>query len=81
MPVALSTILYIDDVPVGYEITRKGNYILFSPTRFSEKTCCPPQFSALRQASGYHFAEAITDDVKAQAVQALTQLEAGKLLE
>ena len=77
---SLSTILFIEDNPVGYAVSRRGEAILFTPNRFAEKTCYPPQFSAIRQAEGYVFAEAITEDMKAQALQALNQLEAGKLL-
>ncbi|HYH14156.1 MAG TPA: hypothetical protein VD794_02985 [Flavisolibacter sp.] len=81
MPVALSTVLYVEDVPVGYEVSRQGDFILFTPTRFTEKSCCPPQFSVMKQGNEYRFSEAITEDMKGQAVQALNQLQAGKLLE
>ncbi len=81
MPVALSTVLYVEDVPVGYEISRRGEFILFTPTRFTEKSCCPPQFSVSRQGNEYHFSETITEDMRKQAVQALNQMQAGKLLE
>jgi hypothetical protein len=81
MPSSLSTILYVDDVPVGYEVTREGGMVLFTPTRFTEKTCCPPTFSVVREEEGYHFSDAVTDDIRTQAEQALEQLQTGKLLE
>lgn len=81
MPEALSTVLYIEDVPVGYEVSRRGEYILFTPTRFTEKTCCPPQFSVSKQGDGYHFSEAVDEDIKGQAVQAIQRMQTGKLLE
>jgi len=81
MPATLSTILFIDDIPVGYEVSRQGESVLFTPTRFSEKACCPPKFLAHKQAGGYVFPDTLTDDVRTQAAQTLHQWQAGKLLE
>lgn len=76
----LSTILYIDAEPVGYEVSRRGEAILFTPARFTKQGCCPPQFSASKQGHDYHIIEAIPEEVQEQALDTLHQLEAGKLL-
>ena len=77
----LSTILYIDEKPVGYEISRRGEAVLFTPARFTQQGCCPPQFSAAKQGEDYQIIEAIPGDVQKQALVALHQLEVGRLLE
>ena len=76
----LSTILYIDEEPVGYAISRRGEAILFTPARYTQQSCCPPQFSASKQEDGYHIIESVSEEIQEQALGALLQLETGKLL-
>ena len=76
----LSTVLFIEDVPVGYRITEENDHVQFTPSQFSSKACCPPDFEVTIEQDTYHFQPSIAEDVKAQAISTLEQLHAGKLL-
>ena len=76
----ISIVLFIDDVPVGYNVTHENGRVQFTPTEFSNKACCPPHFLVKVEQGSYLFETALDEDVKAQVVAAMEQMQAGKLL-
>ena len=76
----LSTVLFIDDNPVGYELSRKQNEVRFTPTRFTAKACCPPQFIVTANNGAFNFDSAIGEELKEQAIHTLEELQVGNLL-
>lgn len=76
----LSTVLFIEDVPVGYMITEENDHVQFTPSAFSNKGCCPPNFEVTIEQDAYYFQPSVTEELKTQAISTLEQLQAGKLL-
>ncbi len=78
---ALSTILFIDDVPVGYQIHKEGNELCFEPSQYSAKECCPPKFSILPDGESWLFEpNTLEADLQNQVIQEIMTIDAGKLL-
>lgn len=76
----LSTVLFINDNPVGYELSRQQNKVHFTPTQFTAKACCPPRFTVTNNEGAFNFDNTITEELKDQAIHTLEVLQVGNLL-
>jgi hypothetical protein len=78
----LSTILYIEGEPVGYQIQKEEGRLCFDPSQHSAKECCPPRFKVVPDGTSWLFEPAtLTSELQNQVIQELQTLEAGKLLD
>ena len=77
----LSTILFIDDVPVGYEVEKQENRLLFRPTQYSAKECCPPHFSLSCVEGNWQVDGHLDPALQTQVYQDLQRFKAGNLLD
>lgn len=76
-----STVLFIDDAPVGYAVSKKGQKLLFTPTRFSTRSYHPPGLS-LSQVDGLWLIDGPVDrSIREQVFQSLERFRAAGLLE
>lgn len=78
----LSTILYIEGTPVGYEVHRNNENIIFKPTQYTAKDCCPPLFQVIFNDKNELIFDPISIEqyIKDQAVQDVEGLKAGNFL-
>jgi hypothetical protein len=78
---SISAVLFVDEVPVGYEIHKTLEGLLFEPTQYSAKECCPPRFSVMPDGESWLFEPAnLAPHLQAQVVQEIRTIEAGNLL-
>lgn len=76
-----STVLFIDDTPVGYEVSKKGRKLLFTPTRFSSRSFHSPGLS-LTQVDGLWLIDGqVEHGIREQVFQNLERFKAAGLLE
>ncbi len=76
----VSAILYIDNIPVGYEVHKKDATFYFQPT-YSAKECSPPHFSVKKEADSWSFEPTtIEQSLKDQVVQEMEGMKTGKFL-
>jgi hypothetical protein len=77
----LSTVLFIDDTPVGYEVQQKGTKLLFTPTQFSSRSYGSPLLSLTRVDGLWLIDGEVERSLRVQVFQSLERLKAGGLLE
>ena len=76
----LSTILFFDQVPVGYSLEQKGNHLHFIPSIHSQKECCPPTFSLTQSSNQWRFDSNIDAEIQKQVMNTLEEFKMGKLI-
>ncbi len=76
----ISTILFIDQVPVGYSLEQKGEQLHFIPSVHSQKDCCPPTFSLTQASNQWSFDTVVEIELQKQVMNILDEFEMGKLI-
>lgn len=77
----LSTVLFIDEAPVGYKVHKQGSKLFFTPTQFSSRSGVSPRF-ALSLVDGLWLLDGNVDrPLQVQVFQSLERFRAGGLLE
>ena len=77
----LSTVLFIDDTPVGYQVNKKEDKLLFIPTQFSAKTFNKPQLSLSCVDGMWLMDSDVEGSLKIQVFQDVERFKAAGLLE
>lgn len=76
-----STVLFIQEAPVGYQVKKSGSTLLFTPSPFSLRANDSPQFS-LSQVDGLWHIEGMVDmGVRQQVYEEVERFRAAGLLE
>ena len=76
----LSTVLFIDEAPVGYEVEQSGSKLLFIPSRFSSHCFGSPRLSLTRVDGRWLIDGKVERNLQAEVRKSLEQLTAGGLL-
>lgn len=77
----LSTILFIEDAPVGYQVKKSGSNLLFTPSPFSLGVNESPQFT-LSKVDGLWLLEGeVERGVRQQVYKDVERFRAAGLLE
>lgn len=76
----LSTVLFIDEAPVGYEVEQSGSKLLFIPSRFSSHSFGSPRFSLTRVEGCWRIDGEVDRTLQTEVLKSLEQLAAGGLL-
>lgn len=76
----LSTILFIDDAPVGYRIHQEGEQLLITPTLHSLHLKHTPLLSLTKVDGLWLLNERVDPSLRVQVLQSLERFRAGGLL-